>query len=243
MRTTELDDTVVAVEGRDVNWTILRDGDAFTLVDTGYPRYTGAVVESLARVGLDLSGLEAIVITHAHVDHIGGVEALRREKHVPVYVGEPEVPMAVGERMEQATPLDIVRNLWRPRYVPWSVRISLAGGAAHVSVPDATGVKDGATLDVPGRPTVVLTPGHTSGHICLHVGEAVLTGDALITGHAVTGREGPQIIPGVFHHDFTAARRALERIAALDASVVVPGHGPVWQGSAADAVRQATGGR
>lgn len=243
MHITELDETVVAVEGRDVNWTILRDGDAFTLVDTGYPRYTNEVRESVSRAGLDMSGLAAIVITHAHVDHIGGVGALRREKPVPVYVGEPEVSMAVGERMEQATPLDIVRNLWRPRYVPWSLRISLAGGAARVTVPDAIGVADGTTLDVPGKPTVVLTPGHTSGHICLQVGDAVLTGDALVTGHAVTGRDGPQLIPGVFHHDVRVAREALSRIGALDATVVVPGHGPVWQGSAAAAVRQATGGQ
>jgi glyoxylase-like metal-dependent hydrolase (beta-lactamase superfamily II) len=236
---TEVNETVTAVQGRDVNWTILRDGQQFTLVDAGYPGYTASVLDSLRQMGLELSGLQAIVVTHAHIDHLGGVPALRRERPVPVYVGQLEVPMAVGDRMEQATPLDIARNLWRPRYVPWSTRITFAGGASHVRVADATGVEDGQVLQVPGVPTVVLTPGHTSGHICLQVGDAVLTGDALITGHAVTSRRGPQLIPPVFHHDSDGARLTLAKISDLDADAIVPGHGPVWHGTPAEAVAQA----
>jgi glyoxylase-like metal-dependent hydrolase (beta-lactamase superfamily II) len=236
---TEINESVIAVQGRDVNWTILRDGPEFTLVDAGYPGYRASVLDSFRQVGLQLSGLQAIVVTHAHVDHIGGVPALLRERPVPVYVGRLEVPMAVGERMEQATPLDIALNLWRPRYVPWSARITLAGGASHVRVPDAVGVEDGQVLQVPGMPRVVMTPGHTSGHLCLQVDDAVLTGDALVTGHAVTSRRGPQLIPPVFHHDADGARLALARIGDLDARVVVPGHGPVWHGTPAEAVAEA----
>lgn len=238
MKLTEINEQVVAVEGRDVNWAILRDGASFTLVDTGYPRYVGDVRESIRAAGLDVAGLEAIVITHAHVDHIGGAPALLRERSVPVFVGAEEVPMALGERRDQATPLDVVRNLWRPRFVPWSLRISLAGGAAHPTLSHPIGVADGA-LDVPGRPTVLRTPGHSGGHICLQVGEVLFTGDALITGHAVSGRRGPQQTPEVFHSDPATARRSLDRLADVDASVIVAGHGPVWRGSPAEAVRQA----
>jgi glyoxylase-like metal-dependent hydrolase (beta-lactamase superfamily II) len=236
VKLTEVGDGVVAVQGRDVNWTILRDGDSFTLVDAGYPRYYPAVRESIRRAGLTIAGLEAIVVTHAHVDHIGGVPAVLQARPVPVYVGAPEVPMVIGAWAESATAMDVIANLWRPRFVPWSVRIALAGGVEHVRVADAIGVSDGTTLDIPGRPRVVLTPGHTSGHACLQVGNVILPGDALVTGHAVTGRRGPQLIPNLFHNDPEMADVALDTIAGLDASAIVPGHGPVWQGSAADAV-------
>jgi glyoxylase-like metal-dependent hydrolase (beta-lactamase superfamily II) len=232
---TEVGDGVVAVRGRDVNWTILRDGASFTLVDAGYPGYGAEVRDSIRRAGCDLSGLEAIVVTHAHIDHIGGVPALLTEAPVPVYVGVPELPMAVGHRVESAGPVDVALRLWQPRVVPWSLRIAAAGGTGHAVVPDAIGAADGAGLDVPGRPAVVLTPGHTSGHICLQVGSALLTGDALITGHAITGRKGPQLAAGFFHTDAHRAAAALDRIAAIDADVIVPGHGPVWRGSARDA--------
>jgi glyoxylase-like metal-dependent hydrolase (beta-lactamase superfamily II) len=241
VRLTEVGDGVVAVRGRDVNWTILRDGASFTLVDAGYPGYAADVRASIGRAGLALSGLEAIVVTHAHVDHIGGVPGLLAEFPVPVYVGALELPMAVGERVESAGPLDVAKRLWKPRFVPWSVRITAAGATRHVAVPDAIGVADGAELDVPGRPVILLTPGHTSGHICLRVGDALLTGDALITGHAITGRTGPQLTPDFFHTDAALAVVALDRIAAADASVIIPGHGPVWHGSARDAATIARG--
>lgn len=241
MDLTEVGDGVIAVHGRDVNWTILRDGASFTLVDAGYPGYGAAVRDSIRRAGLDLSGLEAIVVTHAHIDHIGGVPALLDEVTVPVYVGAPEVPMAVGERTESAGPLDVVKRMWKPRFVPWSLRITAAGGAGHATVPEAMGVPDATVLDIPGRPTVVLTPGHTSGHICLQAGGVLLTGDAMITGHAITGRTGPQLAAGFFHTDAERAAAALDRIAAVEASAIVPGHGVVWVGTPREAVAIARG--
>jgi glyoxylase-like metal-dependent hydrolase (beta-lactamase superfamily II) len=239
VKVTEVGDGVIAVQGRDANWTFLRDGQSFTLVDTGYPRYNSALRNSMRRAGLSISGLEAIVITHAHIDHIGGTSALLGARSVPVFVGEAEVPMAIGAWTESATPMDVIANLWRPRYVPWSIRIALAGGTDHVRVPDAVGVADGVTLDLPGRPRVVHTPGHTSGHICLHVRDALLTGDALITGHAVSGIRGPQLLPALFHNDAARADAALDHLSDLDASTIVPGHGPIWNGAISDAVAEA----
>lgn len=239
MKLTEVEDGVIAVQGRDANWTILRDGQSFTLVDAGYPRYNSAVRNSVRKAGLRISGLEAIVITHAHIDHIGGVNALLGARNVPVFVGEAEVPMAIGAWTESATPMDVIANLWRPRYVPWGARVAVAGGTEHVRVPDAIGVGDGVVIEIPGRPRIIHTPGHTSGHICVQVGDTLLTGDALVTGHAVSGRRGPQLLPALFHTDLALAEATLNILSALLASTIAPGHGPVWHGPIIEAVAEA----
>lgn len=97
---------------------------------------------------------------------------------------------------------------------------------------------DGQALDVPGYPVPLVTPGHTTGHTCFLVPEAdaILTGDALVTGHATSRVEGPQVLKGFFQHDVPALLESLSVIEAAPASVVVPGHGPVWRGPVAEAV-------
>jgi glyoxylase-like metal-dependent hydrolase (beta-lactamase superfamily II) len=75
----------------------------------------------------------------------------------------------------------------------------------------------------------VPTPGHTSGHTAYHLPQvgALLTGDALVTGHPTSARRGPQLLDDVFHHDPARARAAFELLATHPADVVLPGHGPV----------------
>ena len=61
-------------------------------------------------------------------------------------------------------------------------------------------------------------------------------GDALTTGHVLTGEQGPQ--PAPFTDDPVLALESLSNIESLDATWVLPGHGPPWSGGAAEAVRR-----
>jgi glyoxylase-like metal-dependent hydrolase (beta-lactamase superfamily II) len=86
---------------------------------------------------------------------------------------------------------------------------------------------------------VVHTPGHTDGHVGLHLPDRglLLSGDALITVDVWDeSRRGPQLIQPPFNHDHAQAMATLDRYAELEAEVVVPGHGEVHRGSPRDAV-------
>jgi glyoxylase-like metal-dependent hydrolase (beta-lactamase superfamily II) len=83
------------------------------------------------------------------------------------------------------------------------------------------------------------TPGHTGGHCSFLVDDVLVSGDALVTGHPVSSRRGPQLLPGLFNHDQDGCVRSLAALGLLDAEVVLPGHGPVWRGSVREAAEQA----
>ncbi len=67
----------------------------------------------------------------------------------------------------------------------------------------------------------------------------VISGDALVSGHATSRIEGPQLLPGMFHHDRSRTVASLDVLAGLDADVLLPGHGPVHRGPLRDAVHLA----
>ncbi|MFI6348652.1 MBL fold metallo-hydrolase [Streptomyces sp. NPDC050560] len=229
------------VYGRKVNWVVLTDGDDVTLVDTGYPGNHEEVIGSLAALGHRPEDVTAVLLTHAHIDHVGSAEYFGARHGVPVLLHELEVPHARLEFLEQLTPAGVLPNLWRPRVLPWlvgAVRLGALHGGA-VTSPQAYPVE--GELDVPGRPVPVHTPGHTRGHSVFHLPRAgvVVSGDALVGGHATVGGVGPQLLLPMFDHDRPGALESLDIIGKLDADVVLPGHGPLHRGPVADAARRA----
>jgi glyoxylase-like metal-dependent hydrolase (beta-lactamase superfamily II) len=221
-----------------VGWVLVVDGGEVTLVDTGYPGDRNAC--SLDKVGRSAADVAAVVLTHAHPDHLGSAKYFRTAQGTPVLVHEREVPNATGQRIEQVSVGTLVSMVWRPDVAVW-VRDVLGLKAARVERLGGADTLTSEVLDIPGRPVPVPTPGHTSGHAAFHLPErgALLVGDALMTEHALVHVPGPQLLPSVFHHDNAQALASLQALAGLDADVLVPGHGPAFVGSPADAVAAA----
>ena len=225
------------------NWTIYRGPDGLVLLDSGYLGQRAELEESLGRVGRSPGDVDAVLVTHAHADHLGGASWLADEYGVPVFGGEREVPHLRREFLEQVGPPDVLRNAFRPGVLAWAVEIlPLLRGQPGLAVPSARAVPEsGGRVDVPGRPAAVAVSGHTTGSTMFHFEEegAVVVGDALVTGHRTSRRSGPQLLLPMFHADTETARRSLVHLAALDAEVLLPGHGPSWAGKPADAVARA----
>lgn len=240
-------DGIHLVAGNNTNWILVEDGGALTLVDSGYPGDRDAVEASVRELGHRPEDIAAILVTHAHVDHIGSVSHFVRRYGLPVYMSEQEVRHARREYLEQATPLLVAANAWRPRVLPWSLHAVCAGATRNVSVPTAQAFPRPGALDLPGGPIPVPTPGHTSGHCAYYFPEvgAVVTGDTLVTGHATSAIEGPQFLLSMFNHDGPQTNRALDALVELDADVLLPGHGPLGRGPVREAVAtaRATAGR
>ncbi|WP_205707887.1 MBL fold metallo-hydrolase [Kineococcus vitellinus] len=213
-----------------VNWHLLREGRDLTLVDGGYPGDAADVLASVERIGHRHGDVRAVLVTHAHVDHVGGLHLLlQRAPGAQVLLDAVEVAHARREHLEQVGVGTVLRHAWRPRTALWAARALRRGGTRDAPLARAAPFGPGAgALDVPGAPVPVPTHGHTSGHsaFLLPAHGVVLTGDALVTAHPTSAVRGPQLLPAFFHHDPAAATAALQQLSGLAADVVLPGHGP-----------------
>ncbi|MEV7345313.1 MBL fold metallo-hydrolase [Streptomyces sp. NPDC093544] len=229
------------VHGSNTNWVILTEGDAVTLVDTGYPSDRQAVLASLDALGHSPKAVTGVLITHAHNDHLGSAEYLSSTFGIPIHLHEAELPHARREFLHQVSIGQVMRQAWRPGVLPWALHAIKSGGKAdvHMTRPEPF-PKEGA-LDLPGRPVPVHTPGHTAGHCVFHLPDAgiLISGDALVSGHPTSRVRGPQLLPAMFDAERAKARASLAHIEALAADVLLPGHGPVHHGPVREAARRA----
>jgi hydroxyacylglutathione hydrolase len=154
--------------------------------------------ELIAMVEASGAEIDAIWLTHAHVDHIGGVAGVRRRWPVPVFMHPRDT--IVFERANE------IAHMYGIQF----------------EMPDAPDIDlaDGQQVGVGSlRFEVLHMPGHAPG-LVVFVGEGVMIGGDLLFAGSVGRTDLPYCDP-------QAMQRSLERLATLDPSLVVwPGHGP-----------------
>jgi glyoxylase-like metal-dependent hydrolase (beta-lactamase superfamily II) len=192
-----------AFTGPGTNTYVVGTGKKRLLLDTGsgHDEYMPVLEAALARIGC--TQIEAIVLTHAHPDHIGGVnQVLAHFGSMPVYK------------------------------LPWPTDRGLAGpggGVSPIALPNpdtlAEGpletLADGDLVETEGaRLRAIFTPGHSPDHLCYVIEEE----QSLFSGDNVLGI-GTTIIPAE-SGDLGDYMASLERVLAEAPHEIYPAHGP-----------------
>jgi glyoxylase-like metal-dependent hydrolase (beta-lactamase superfamily II) len=228
------------IEDANTNWYLVEEDSRLTVVDAGVPSSWDSLGDALAQIGRSRDDVEAVVLTHAHFDHVGFAERARRELGVPVFVHENDVPVTKHpwrydhERRRayyfatQVKALPIVATFLRHRAF-WPAPI------------EEVQRYENGTLAVPGSPHIVFTPGHTLGHCALHLPDrdAVIAGDAIVTLDPYTARTGPRLVARAATVDSERNLASLDALAETGARTVLMGHGEPWHEGVESLVAQA----
>jgi glyoxylase-like metal-dependent hydrolase (beta-lactamase superfamily II) len=217
-----------------VNSYLIVDKDGVTIIDAGLPRYWKLLQNELAAIGKSPDDVRALILTHGDTDHIGFAARLYQEKGIVAHIHEADVDRA---RLKVKKP----NSGWGPvkigplaGFLWYSAR---RGGLRVKPATELQTVADGDVLDVPGSPRIIHTPGHTPGSVTVHVRavDALFLGDTMTTRNVLTGVTGPKPAPFTLQPEQAVA--SLDRIDGVDATWVLPGHGPAWDGGVPEAVR------
>jgi glyoxylase-like metal-dependent hydrolase (beta-lactamase superfamily II) len=229
------------VEDAYTNFYIVEDNGGVTIVDTGLPRSWGSLREALRALDHTFSDIEAVVLTHAHFDHMGFARRAHEELGVPLHAHEKETHLVKHPWGYDHEDSRLKYPLQHPGFVKVFATMGAYGALWVKGTDQVTTFGDSAVLDVPGRPHVVFTPGHTHGHCSLHFPDrgALIAGDAVVTFNPYTTRKGPRLVSGAATADVAQAGRSLDAIAATGAETVLTGHGEVWRDGAAAIAEQA----
>ena len=142
--------------------------------------------------------VKAILLTHGHYDHICGVDAVKKEFGVPVYISREDAPMLTSAAL----------NLSGGHGFP------ITCGAADVLI------EDGQELELIGEKIkVISTPGHTKGSVTYQVNDVLFTGDTLF--YLSIGRTD---FPGGSFKEITESLKKLAALSGEADYVVHPGH-------------------
>ena len=203
----------------------------WVLIDTGLKRSAAKIQELADNLFWPDSKPAAIILTHGHFDHVGGVLELAQEWEVPVFTHVMELPYLSG--LSAYPPAD-----------PWAGGglvsvISPAFPSGPINISDHLQLlpEDGSLPFLPDW-KYIHTPGHSPGHISLFRkrDRVLLAGDAFVTTRQESvwsvmmqtrKLTGP---PRYFTCDWAAAATSVKKLAELEPETVATGHGQPMRG-------------
>lgn len=207
---------------RGANAYLLQGEEGITIVDTGMPGNAPRILDYVESIGCDRSDIKTIALTHPDMDHAGSAARLKEATQAKVAIHEADAPGLSREREWKKVKHSRNRLLLRTI----GVFVGFERLNADVLLKDSDAI-DGLT--------VIHTPGHSEGSICLYLpSSALFVGDALATD----SKRMLSLPRKSLSVDLDLAKDSVRKISQLEFSVLLPGHGPPIEQNASSVTRE-----
>ncbi|MEZ4559580.1 MAG: MBL fold metallo-hydrolase [Caldilineaceae bacterium] len=220
-----------------VNWYVVESDGGLLIIDSGLAGHWRQLLQGLEALEKSVHDVAHLLLTHAHPDHVGLAERMRRESNATVWIHALDADMATTN--QDRPPLaPLLSGLWQPAVAKMIVMMMRDGVMNAKPVRDVRTFRDGDRLPIPGSPTAVHTPGHTPGSCAFYFQQdrLLFSGDALVTFDLLRARKSaPMLPPG---REKAAMIHSLDGLGPIgdERVVLLPGHGEPWAGKVGEAV-------
>lgn len=198
----KINDRVYMLDSTKGAYAYLIMGQDVMLIDTGFPWQRRAILKELAGMGVQPGDIRHILLTHHDLDHIGNAAALQELSGAQLWASAEDIPYMTGA----------VHRPSFKKYLPYLIPVKKPGQVA-------------AYGERVGEVTVMPTPGHTPGHVCL------LYERILFVGDLVKNYKGSLIpYPSGWNWDDRLLLDSVKRISQSDYDWICPAHGSPVEG-------------
>jgi glyoxylase-like metal-dependent hydrolase (beta-lactamase superfamily II) len=189
-------------DGRDGCIYLINLGELI-LIDTGAGWSVDKIINNIQKLGISFKNLRKILLTHCHIDHIGGVPEIKKRFGSKIYIHKLDAPP-----LENGDPILTAANWYQTTFPPTPVDVKF-------TLPEEV-------LTIEGEKIVCLhTPGHTPGSICIYLdkdGKRILFGQDL---------HGPLLEE--FGSNIEDYGRSTKKLLDLDADILCEGHFGIYK--------------
>ncbi|WP_027718888.1 MBL fold metallo-hydrolase [Desulfovirgula thermocuniculi] len=188
---------------RDCCVYLVDGGSQLAIIDAGLGESAPAIVENVRRLGFEPSRVKFLVLTHGHIDHIGGAAYLKESLELCVLAHEGDLPA-----VEKGDPRLTAAGFYGVNYRPVKVDKVIKGKTESLKVGELTLI-------------LLYTPGHTPGSVSPFVD---VGGERVLFGQDVHGPFDP-----AWGSDLKAWRNSMAELLSLNADVLCEGHFGVYR--------------
>jgi glyoxylase-like metal-dependent hydrolase (beta-lactamase superfamily II) len=217
----EIVENIHQVDGVNANVYIIIEKEGLTLIDTGMPNNAKKILNYVKGIDRKPADTSTILITHAHIDHVGSAQELKKITNAKIAVHQEDADVVAGNkkppRLKGAT--GVMIRVLSPFFKFARVQ------------PDIILEEN----DHIGRLQVLHTPGHTPGSISLYdsTRKVMFVGDTIRFANGQI--DGP---PKRFTPDMASARKSIQRISQMDFDIMLSGHGEPLRPNASTRVKE-----